>query len=252
MFETQVTIVGHVLTAPEWRRLEKSGRTLTTFRVASNSRRFDKENGRWVDGSTLRLRVSCWRTLSDGVAQSLAVGDPVIVVGKLYTRDWTTEDNERRVVYEMDAHAVGHNLSRGTSSFKRRKPTGTVAIEDEEADAFIAGEMSRSAPELNAGTMRPTGREESDADFDEFDFAEFPAEPPVDEALAILRASGVDPETLGGDGGGATGTDPADGGSDGAGDGDSDGTGADGDGDGDAATRGAGRGRRRGRQAVPA
>lgn len=150
MFDTLVTIVGNALTMPEWRRLERTGTLVTHFKVASSSRRFDKENRRWVDGDSLRVRVNCWRRLAEGVAASVKVGDPVIVTGRLYTRDWTTPEGQKRVMYELDATAVGHDLARGRGVFERNRPSLTTSVvEDAEAEARIAGEPSESVQELN-------------------------------------------------------------------------------------------------------
>src|SRR5262245_15905477 len=57
MFDTPVTIIGNVLTTPEWRRTNTTGTMLVTFKVASTSRRYDKERGTWIDGASLRVRV---------------------------------------------------------------------------------------------------------------------------------------------------------------------------------------------------
>ena len=73
MFDTYVTIVGNVLTAPEWRRTTQSGTLVANFKVASTARRLDRDSGRWVDGNSLRVRVNCWRRLAEGVAASVAV-----------------------------------------------------------------------------------------------------------------------------------------------------------------------------------
>src|SRR6185369_2182561 len=80
VFDTNIVIVGNVLTAPEWRKTG-SGHLVANFRVASTSRRLDRESGRWVDGNSLRVRVVCWRRLAEGVAASVTVGDPVVVAG---------------------------------------------------------------------------------------------------------------------------------------------------------------------------
>ncbi len=61
MFETYVTVVGNVLTAPEWRRTESTKTLVTHFKIASTARRFDRESGQWVDGNHVRVRVTCWR-----------------------------------------------------------------------------------------------------------------------------------------------------------------------------------------------
>lgn len=143
MFDTQLTVIGNLLAVPEWRRTTNSGQLAASFRVASTSRRFDKVNNEWVDGNSLRVRVTCWRKLAEGVVQSLTVGDPVIVVGRLYTRDWIDEQGVRRVLYEMDAISVGHDLSRGTATFNRNPSNlSTSVIEDEEEARQIGGEDS--------------------------------------------------------------------------------------------------------------
>ena len=122
MFDTNIVIVGNVLTAPEWRRTTNTNTLVANFRVASTSRRLDRENSRWVDGNSLRVRVNCWRKLAEGVASSITVGDPVVVVGRLYTRDWTDGEGNQRTTYEMEAVAVGHDLARGRARFFRNRP----------------------------------------------------------------------------------------------------------------------------------
>jgi single-strand DNA-binding protein len=150
MFDTTITIVGNVLNMPEWRRLDKSGALVANFKIASTARRFDRGTGRWIDGDSLRVRVTCWRRLAEGVTGSVKVGDPVIVHGRLYTRDWTTEDGQRRVMYELDAMSVGHDLARGIGVFKRVRPDLTTSeIEDADSEARVAGEHSESVPALN-------------------------------------------------------------------------------------------------------
>ncbi|WP_433828783.1 single-stranded DNA-binding protein [Actinoplanes sp. CA-015351] len=143
MNETNIVIVGNVLTAPEWRRTTNSQQLVANFRVASTVRRYDRDAARWVDGNTMRLRVTAWRKLAEGVASSVHVGDPVIVYGRIFTRDWVDEEKKNRVSYEMEAFAVGHDLSRGRGKFYRNKPAASLAmVEDSEADAQVLGEHS--------------------------------------------------------------------------------------------------------------
>ncbi|WP_344613271.1 single-stranded DNA-binding protein [Dactylosporangium salmoneum] len=145
-----LTIVGNVLNAPDCRRIVDSQALVAHFKVASTSRRFDRAGERWVDGDSLRVRVNCWRQLAENVARSVQVGDPVIVTGRLYSRDWETEDHVRRVSYELDAQSVGHDLSRGRAKFARVKPhTLTSAIDDELAEARIGETPTAPADEIN-------------------------------------------------------------------------------------------------------
>jgi single-strand DNA-binding protein len=180
VFETNIVIVGNVLTAPEWRRTNTKGTLLAHFRVASTARRLDKETGRWVDGDSLRVRVTCWRKLAEGVGASIAVGDPVVVVGRLYTRDWTDSEGNARVSYEMEAVAVGHDLARGKARFFRNRPTGVDASADgPESDAMVRGEAAELVPDDEVpaayGDGVPDGEEPTLADTPPAEFDPVPA-----------------------------------------------------------------------------
>ena len=143
MFDTNLVVVGNVLTPPEWRRITSSGSLVANFRIASTARRFDRETGRWVDGNSLRVRVTAWRRLAEGVASSITVGDPIVVYGRLYSRDWKDEKDNNRVSYEMEAFSIGHDLARGRGKFFRTKASqGTSEIEGADSEAFVRGEFS--------------------------------------------------------------------------------------------------------------
>ncbi|MFG3707947.1 single-stranded DNA-binding protein [Micromonospora sp. NPDC047670] len=170
MFDTYVTIVGNVLTAPEWRRTTQSNTLVANFKVASTARRLDRDSGRWVDGNSLRVRVNCWRKLAEGVAASVMVGDPVVVCGRLYTRDWTDDAGNHRTLYELEAVAVGHDLSRGRSRFVRNRPSMTTStVEDTEAEHRVHGEATEPVPDEDAPAL-PDGRTLDD-EFELPDFA---------------------------------------------------------------------------------
>jgi single-strand DNA-binding protein len=143
MFDTPITVVGNVLTAPEWRRTTVTGTFVLSFKLASTSRRYDRERGVWTDGDHLRVRVVCWRRLGENVSMSVQLGDPVIVQGRLYSRDWVDDQGTRRTTYELDAVAVGHDLARGVDKFARRRAVGsTDMVNDEASAATIAGERT--------------------------------------------------------------------------------------------------------------
>jgi single-strand DNA-binding protein len=150
MFDTMVTVVGNVLNTPQWRRIDDGQLLVTNFKVAATSRRYDRQTDQWVDGSSLRVRVNCWRRLAENVGACVTVGDPVMVVGRLYSRDWEGEDHVRRTSYEIDAVAVGHDLSKGRGRFTRQRLNlNTTSIEDDEAEARVRGSLSTPVDELN-------------------------------------------------------------------------------------------------------
>ncbi|MFZ3557618.1 single-stranded DNA-binding protein [Streptomyces sp. BH055] len=114
--ETMVTVVGNVATTPVFRELPTG--PVARFRLAAHTRRFDRVQNTWVDGHTNFFTVWAWRALGTNVQSSLSLGEPVMVQGKLKVRDeerggqhWTSAD--------IEAVAIGHDLSRGTSAFRR-------------------------------------------------------------------------------------------------------------------------------------
>lgn len=172
--DTYVTVIGNVVGEPR-HIVTSSGAHLATFRVASTSRRFDREEGGWRDGDTLYISVSCWRLLADNIAGSIERGQPVIVSGRLRTRSYTNHDGHRRVVTEIDAAAVGHNLSRGVARFQKaaRFPaTRAQSVEqtdaaDHSADPWVAAtpapESTPAGPETFSGLSAVHDRSVSDS-----------------------------------------------------------------------------------------
>ncbi len=119
MFETPIHIVGTVITDPILRRV--GDQSVYKFRVASNSRRRTAE-GSWEPGNSLYVSVNCWgNRLVKGVGASLGKGDPVIVVGFVYTSEYDDREGNRRSSLEVRATAVGPDLARSIAAVDRPK-----------------------------------------------------------------------------------------------------------------------------------
>lgn len=112
-----ITITGNVATDPQHKHPE-GGVSITTFRVASGHRRFDRQSGTWVDGETNWYNVSTYRGLADHAFQSLHKGDRVLLTGRLKIRNWETATKKGTSV-EIDADAIGHDLLWGTTRFEK-------------------------------------------------------------------------------------------------------------------------------------
>jgi len=133
MSDTILHIIGHVGTDVDHRRVG-AGTDLSTFRLASTPRRWDKTKRQYVDGATNWLTVQCWRDLALHVRDSLRRGDPVVVVGRLKTEEWTSKDDVRQSRFVLDATTVGHDLSRGVSEFRKHsRPPAPPAPESDES-----------------------------------------------------------------------------------------------------------------------
>jgi len=113
----QISVTGLVATTPR-HLVTQDGLPITSYRLASSSRRFDRSQNKWVDGETNWYTVSAFRQLAINSAGSINKGDRVLVVGKLRVRDWDNGERAGTSV-EIEAEAVGHDLSWGSSSFTR-------------------------------------------------------------------------------------------------------------------------------------
>jgi single-strand DNA-binding protein len=145
MRETPVTVVGTVVSDMRPRRVGPDGTLVLNFRVACNERRFDRASESWVDGESLYLSVNCWRRLAENAA-SLVKGDPVIVRGRLRTREWITEQGERRSVVELEASAVGPDLARCAATVRKQRREEPARAAAENAPA-PPGEGTSGLPE---------------------------------------------------------------------------------------------------------
>lgn len=117
MYETLVTVVGNVATEPET-QVTAAGVSVTRFRLATTERRYDPERGAWSDGATSFYTVRAWRNLAGNVKESVGLGEPLVVHGRLRVRD-DEIDGRRFLSAEIEASAVGHDLSRGVAKFTR-------------------------------------------------------------------------------------------------------------------------------------
>jgi single-strand DNA-binding protein len=148
MFETPFHIVGNIVTDPIHRQVGEQ--EMVRFRVASNSRRRTAE-GTWEPGNSLFVTVTCWGRAVAGASAGLVKGDPVIVVGHVYTSEYEDRDGNRRSSVEVRATSVGPDLARCTARIDRaRQPADAQVTElaDETSDASDDGAADESGREL--------------------------------------------------------------------------------------------------------
>lgn len=137
-----ITLTGLVATTPR-HIVTAEGLPITSFRLASTQRRFDRTDQKWVDAGTNWYTVTAFRTLAANTVASVFKGQRVLVTGRLRVREWQTDERAGTTV-EIDADAIGHDLSFGTSAFTRTPSTTTSADTPETA---AAAEPIPDAPE---------------------------------------------------------------------------------------------------------
>lgn len=147
--DTYLTVTGN-LTADPTHHSTANGSTVVHLRLASSGRRFDKAAGEFRDGDPLFITVSCWRSLALNVMSTLRKGDSVIAQGRLIYRSYDDKQGNRRSVHELDAIAVGPDLSRWPADMRR--PTKPVDAADRAAatTAVPTGEGSVVSEPANA------------------------------------------------------------------------------------------------------
>jgi len=128
-----ITIVFNNATTPE--KKTWNGTTITTFRVASKDRRFDRTSGVWIDGETNWYTVSVYRRLAEHAFESLHRRDRVILTGRLRVRNWDSGD-KRGTSVDVDADAIGHDLLFGTTTFAQDTTPATTSPQASADDAW--------------------------------------------------------------------------------------------------------------------
>lgn len=124
-----ITLIGFVATAPK-HFVTSEGLPITSFRLASTQRRFDRAQGRWADGETNWYTITTFRQLAINAVGSVSKGDRLIVSGRLRIRGWEAGDRSGTNI-DVEADAVGHDLSWGTATFTRSIVTAsTPALRD--------------------------------------------------------------------------------------------------------------------------
>ncbi|MEU1350935.1 single-stranded DNA-binding protein [Streptomyces sp. NPDC005786] len=149
MNETLVTLVGNAATGVEFRDTASGG--MARFRFAVTPRRWDREKQAWTDGHTSFYTVWAWRTLASNLTGSVAVGEPLVVHGRLKVREEERE-GQRRTFVDIEAVAVGHDLTRGTSAFRR-------VVRGDPALTVRAGARTADDQDRWAVRERPADRE---------------------------------------------------------------------------------------------
>jgi single-strand DNA-binding protein len=123
--ESQHHFQGNLVADPAQRSVA-NGMRVTRFRIACSGRRFDRGSNEWVSTDPVYMSVVCWRQLGDNVMQTLRKGDSVVVIGRLTYREYEDANGGgRRSFYEVDALAVGPDLSRYVAMLAR--PTRELA-----------------------------------------------------------------------------------------------------------------------------
>ena len=112
-----ITVTGVVGSDPRM-HVTTQGLAITSFRLASTRRYFDRAKGTWEDGETNWYTVSGFRQLAHNTAASVRRGDRVVVQGRLRLRAWESGEKSGTAI-EIEADSIGHDLAWGTTTLTK-------------------------------------------------------------------------------------------------------------------------------------
>ena len=134
----KVLLIGNLTRDPELRYIP-SGSAVATFTVAVN--RVYKDQAGEKKEQTSFIRVVVWGRRAEVCGEYLSKGSPVFVEGRLQSRDWETQEGQKRSTVEVVADNIqflrGAN-SKGASAQQPATPPEeieTINLGDEQAQA---------------------------------------------------------------------------------------------------------------------
>jgi single-strand DNA-binding protein len=143
-----LSVTGLVATTPR-HLVTQDGLPITSFRLASSQRRFDRNQNKWIDGETNWYTITSFRQLAVNTSMSVSKGDRIAVAGKLRVRDWDNGERAGTSV-EIEADSIGHDLAWGNSAFTR-----TVLVRESEPEADSQMDQTAEETEPEQDTREP-------------------------------------------------------------------------------------------------
>ncbi|WP_165068635.1 single-stranded DNA-binding protein [Marisediminicola senii] len=161
-----LSITGVVGTTPKY-ITTAAGLVVTSFRLASTQRRYDRAQNKWVDGETNWYTVSAFRQLADNVASSVHRGQRVIVLGRLRIREWQGGDKSG-INVDIEADSIGHDLTWGTATWSRPQ-SGSQGVGTATPASGADGADWAASPGAPAHSIADDDAD-ADVDVDDYDY----------------------------------------------------------------------------------
>jgi single-strand DNA-binding protein len=127
---SHLTVEGNLTSDPRL-NYTSTGKAVANLRIAVSARRKDRA-GEYQDTPPVFYDVTLWGQPAENAAESLHVGDRVIVTGSTYLDTYTDSTGDQRVKTVLDADAIGVSLRYATATpvkTRHRQP-----VESEPAD----------------------------------------------------------------------------------------------------------------------
>lgn len=120
-----ITVIGNLAADPEI-QFTPSGKAVANFTVAQTPRKFDRQTNEWKDaGEPNYFRCTAWEKVAENIAESLKVGDRVVVIGSLSTRKYKKKNGEEATsTNNLTVEEVGPSLKYQTTVGTKNNSNG--------------------------------------------------------------------------------------------------------------------------------
>ena len=143
MRDIQTTLIGNATGDPTEHKHD-NGTVTAKVRIAVTGRYYNAAVQDFADRKTEFITVFARRQLARNLLTSVRKGQPLIVTGRLSTSEWTGTDDIQRHSLNIQAEAIGHDLTYGTTTYTRPlraedvpehdPQTGEVMVDGETGD----------------------------------------------------------------------------------------------------------------------
>lgn len=96
-------------------RFGASGGAVVKVRLAFNSRKKDPQSGEWKDDASFFITGTAFGQMAENLAETLARGMEVVVVGRMKTDSWEAKDGEKRSAPSLLIDSIGPSLRSATA-----------------------------------------------------------------------------------------------------------------------------------------
>lgn len=116
----EISLTGGITTQPDL-KYGPTGQAVAKFRVVCKDRKRDVSTGAWADDNDhpLYLTVTVFGKPGENLAESVWIGDQIVVTGRLTMSEWTDDAGNKRTSYEVTATSAGVATAFGPAKTER-------------------------------------------------------------------------------------------------------------------------------------
>jgi single-strand DNA-binding protein len=88
-------------------RFDNEGKPWLKIRGVAKNRRYNSSTKEWEDGDPCYIDIIVDGKIAENLYESIAVGDAIVVAGKLSQREWEGDDGKKQRAYTVRADQAG-------------------------------------------------------------------------------------------------------------------------------------------------